>query len=114
MCIGKIKGNCKKQYANCTAYEGTVPEFSELTGGCYSVEETTSDIYSILSNIKEDLNLESLRGDCITYPLEIKVLDAFQALQTFICQQQTVITTLQSAVNLLQTQVEALQDNPCN
>ena len=115
MCTGKIKGNCKKVLANCTSFEGEVPEFSSLTEeGCLSIEETTSDIYDILSDIKYDLNLESLRGDCVNYPAEIKILDAFQALQTLACQQQNTINTLQTAVTTLQAQVTALQNNPCN
>ena len=115
MCTGKIKGNCKKVLANCTSFEGKVPEFSRLTEeGCLSIEETTSDIYSIITDIKEDLNLEGLRGTCVTYPTEIKILDAFAALQTLACQQQTTITTLQTAITSLQTQVTALQNNPCN
>jgi len=115
MCTGQIKGNCKKVYANCTAFEGTIPEYSDLAEqDCLTIEETTQDIYEILTDIKTDLELESLRGECITYPVgEIKILDALTALQTFICQQQETINSQQTAITTLQAQVADLQTNTC-
>jgi len=114
-CTGKTKNNCRKVNSNCVSYEPLVPTYSDLYDeGCLSIEETTTDLYNIITEIREDHNFEDLRGECITYPTgEIKILDVLSAMQTFICAQQATINTQQAAIEVLQQQVIDLQNQTC-
>lgn len=117
MCIGKFKpkNTCSKSYATCVQYQGTIPEYSELDQeDCLDVEQVIEDIYSEITTLKEDSDLENLRDGCITYASgEIKVNTALENIQTFICSQQTVITALTERVSILEVQVQQLQENQC-
>jgi len=114
-CTGKIKGNCKKVEGSCVTFSGVTPSFSTLfEEECLSQEETIVDIYSILSDLKDELSFESLRGSCITYPTgTLQITDVLTAMQTIICQQQETITDMQATQATQQAAIEALQQNTC-
>jgi polyhydroxyalkanoate synthesis regulator phasin len=114
-CTGKIKNNCRKVNSSCVSYENEVPEFSDLyEEGCLSIEETTEDLYNLIGDIKEELDFESLRNGCITYPSdELKILDVLTAMQDFICSQQETINSQQTTIETLQQQVIDLQQQNC-
>lgn len=114
-------GNCNKisltcgqsQYFKCINYEGEFPDYSELDE-CSNGEEIIEELYSLITDIREGQNLESLRGECITYPQgEISVVEAFQAMQSFICAQNETIQTMQQNITTLQQQVQDLQEQNC-
>lgn len=63
----KIKHTCHpKQYAACTFYETSLPEWSELKDeSCVVLEETTKELYDSVSDIKDLLNLDWVDNSCI-------------------------------------------------
>jgi len=63
-CGDKTKNNCgKKIYAECTYYEGTLPEWSELDN-CKTVEETTEELYTKLTELIEILDFSETTSAC--------------------------------------------------
>lgn len=63
-CGDKTKNNCgKKVYAECTYYEGTLPEWSELED-CKTVEETTEELYSKLTELIDMLDFSDTESSC--------------------------------------------------
>jgi hypothetical protein len=71
-CGNKIKNMCgEKTYATCTYYELEVPTFSSLVGqDCITIEETTEDLYDLVSGIKSEIDLSALGDLCLTYVQE--------------------------------------------
>lgn len=113
-CNDQIKHRCKKIYGKCVAYEEEVPEFSSLNNqDCLNIEEVASDIYGILTSIKEDINLSDLDNDCLTLPTNKTVKNVIQLLIDTICSQQSTITTLQETVTTMQEQITDLQEQNC-
>lgn len=65
-CNQKIKHTCGSiVFADCTSYEGILPEFSELE--CPSIEETTTELYELIGVIKEETDLSELGNQCLDY-----------------------------------------------
>ena len=68
-CNQKIKHTCGSiVFADCTSYEGILPEFSELE--CPSIEETTEELYNLVGEIKEETDLSELGNSCLEYLLD--------------------------------------------
>lgn len=66
-----ITSTCSgSNYATCTFYQEELPEWSEYFGqeDCTTTAQTTTEIYKELTEIKESLNNEDLKGSCIPYP----------------------------------------------
>ena len=85
-CQSKVRHTCGSiVFADCTSYEGILPEFSELE--CPSIEETTEEIYNQVSEIKENLDTSNLGGACLQYPNieNIKQKDANLVFEKNIC-----------------------------
>ena len=62
----KIKHTCGSiVFAGCTSYETDLPEFSELE--CPSIEETTEELYNLVGEIKEEIDLKDLGDKCLEY-----------------------------------------------
>lgn len=62
----KIKHTCGSiVFADCTSYETDLPEFSELE--CPSIEETTEELYNLVGEIKEEIDLKDLGDKCLEY-----------------------------------------------
>ena len=105
--------NCLMNYAACIHYEGTVPEFSDLADSeCITIEETTQDIYGLLTEIREEIDLTEMGTDCMAFPVK-KVKDVLLVMEETICNQATTITTMQNALTALTVRVTALEENPC-
>lgn len=64
-CGNKIKNNCgnKKNYAECTYYEGTLPEWSELDS-CKTIEETTEELYAKVSELLSLIDVSDFTSSC--------------------------------------------------
>lgn len=66
-CGNKTKNTCgEKGYATCVYYEKAVPDFSELED-CITLEETTEELYKIIKDLKEQVDLSALGEGCLTY-----------------------------------------------
>ena len=61
--IIKPKHTCgdRSSNARCVFYDLNTPSFSKLSGSeCTTIEETTSDLYSLVSWLRESVNIEGL------------------------------------------------------
>lgn len=99
------------QYAVCVKYEGELPEYSELE--CANIEETTEELYNLITEIKEQTDMSQLEADCINYPTERTVLNVLQAMQDFICTQAQTITDMQAQMEVMEQQIIDLQEGTC-
>jgi len=115
MSCSKIKHNCgKKNYAKCINYEGEVPEFTNLEDtDCLDIEEVIEDAYSLIEDIKEEIDLSDLDNECFTIPQNTKTKELFQLLINKICEQESTISELQETITTIQGQITDLQENNC-
>ena len=75
--IIKPKHTCgdRSSNARCVFYDLNIPPFSKLSGSeCVTVEETTSDLYNLVSWLRESINIENL---------DIRDLDLQSALDSY-------------------------------
>lgn len=114
-CEDKIKASCppNSPYAACVRTEVTIPEFSTLTSTCNSIQEVEGDMYTLIGNIKEEINLTSITSDCETLPISKTVLTLIQYLIDNVCTQKTQIEALitQNAAQALE--ITQLQSQVC-
>lgn len=110
----KINHRCgKKQYAVCVAYESAIPEYSELSEQeCVSVEETTLDLYSLITGIKNDIDVSALDLECLTL-LNPTIKTLMQLLITNVCALQTTVGAQGVLITTMQQQITDLQENNC-
>lgn len=106
-CGNKIKQTCigNENYATCIQYELDLPEFSNITEDCYSLEETTEDTYELIGEIKSEIDLSELGENCLTYVQEDN--------KTLV---KNVLLKYEEEICELKQQVENLQDGTsiCN
>ena len=99
-CNNKINQRCEKLYAPCMSYELEIPTFSDLYGkSCVSIEDTTKDLYEIVGEIKDEIDLSELGQLCLTYviPTETaKVNDILLKYESEICNLKTKLEELES------------------
>lgn len=113
-CQGKTKSRCgKKQYSACIFYEKDLPDFSELQD-CVTIEETTEELYNLVGEIKEELDLSTLDNECLTFPSIVNLKSVLQLLITTMCQQKEQIEALQELTTTMSEQISDLQTNNCN
>lgn len=68
----KTSNTCgQKIFSTCVYYEGILPLVTTLgSEDCYTVEEIIVDTYQILSNISEEVEVDTLLGDlCLSYTM---------------------------------------------
>lgn len=98
-CRNKISNTCiSKTYATCVEIETELPEFSEITG-CPDVEQTTSELYELVGEIKNETDLTALGNLCLEYTLtggKIIVKNVLAKFEQIICEQQEQILDLQN------------------
>ena len=109
-CNDKIGQRCKKVFGACVSYEKELPTFSQIENDCPSIEEVGEDLYNLVGEIKEEIDLSSLTEECITLPTERTVLTVMQTLIDKICAQQTEINSLEEELATAQSQIEELQN----
>lgn len=75
-CGNKVKNTCgEKVYATCVYYEEVVPAFSSLAEeDCITLEQTTDDTYTLIGEIKDEIDLSALGEDCIVYGVTPKIV----------------------------------------
>lgn len=112
-CNQKVSITCGTEIpATCVPYRTDLPEFSELA--CPTIEETTAEIYETIQEIKNNSDLSSLRGNCITYPQgNITIMQAFISQQNYICTLNETIEEMQTTISTMQQQIQDLQQNNC-
>lgn len=67
-CNYKPKHTCGdiKSNSRCVFYDIDVPEFSKLYyEECLTVEETTDDLYSLISDIRDNIDTSGINTDCL-------------------------------------------------
>lgn len=107
--------NCVKSYATCVDYEKPTPSFSSLfNNNCTSLEDTTFDIYNLLSGIKAEVNLSNLTSPCITLAQPKTTLSVVTQILNKICALDSIVTTQATTIQNLQAQITALQQNKCS
>ena len=110
----KINHRCgKKQYGVCTAYESAIPEYSELfEQECVSIEETTLDLYSLITGIKNDIDVSTLDLECLSLSTPtLKTL--LQTLISKCCDLTGIIETQATTIGTITQQITDLQTNNC-
>lgn len=100
-CNKKISNTCgSKNYAPCVYYELDLPNFSSIEDECVTIEDTTSDIYDLIKDIREQLDLSSLGDDCLTYTLDsqdrVVVKNALLKIEEKYCELETKVTALEN------------------
>lgn len=94
----KIKYGCDVQRATCTLYETALPEFSSITD-CPDIDATTTELYSLVGDIREENDLSNLGENCITYTLvsgKLPVKNALLKLEEEVCALKEEIETLKT------------------
>lgn len=105
MCkCNSITNTCEgKQYAVCTFFEGSIPNFTKLVSSeCYNLEEIIADLYSIEGDIKDNINLEDLLNNSIPYELtggEILVKKAIKKHADLLIEMQETLESLTAGNN---------------
>jgi len=98
-CGNKVSNTCgERKNSACVDYEGVLPEFSEI-GECANIEETTTELYKIVGDLKEETDLSELGQLCLEYTLEEGKIIVKNVLSTFeqtICDLQNRIIELES------------------
>ena len=98
----KIKYTCvQRTNATCVFYDGYLPPYSDLLSeDCVTLEETTEEIYHLIDDIKENINLSGLGDNCLNYDEEeigvIKVKEALLTHEAEICNLKAELNALQS------------------
>lgn len=97
-CNNKVSQKCGSTvYAPCVKYELEVPEISSLfEEGCLSVEDTIDDIYNLVDDVYEGINLSGLGTKCLTYIPAAKVKDILIKYEDEICTLKTKVQTLET------------------
>lgn len=120
-CISKRKHNCGTNInATCVIYEGYLPEDSELLDeGCVVIEETTEELYKMVEEIEDNIDLSDLGNSCIDYEEEevgeIKVKEALVKFEEEICDIKDQLENLPSdttGINVDNIDTSCLVD-PC-
>ena len=103
----KIKHTCGsiKGFATCIKYEKEVPEFSDLFGNdCKDIEQTTEDLYNIVTKLREDSDVSGILNECITFTSPKTPKSVIEQMYLKLCDleqrvnnQQELITELQQA-----------------
>ncbi len=101
-CNKKITNTCggTKNYAPCVYYELDLPDFSTIEEDCVTLEDTTFEVYNLIKDIREQLDLSDLGDDCLTYTLDsenrIVVKNALLKIEEKYCELEEKVTTLEN------------------
>ena len=60
---------CVKNFAPCISYETSLPTFSKITD-CANLDETTTELYNLVGEIRNQTDLTALGTKCLTYVLD--------------------------------------------
>ena len=99
-CHNKIKHTCSStNYATCISYETELPPFSELED-CIDLDQTTTELYSLVGEIKEETDLSELGNKCLEYVTDennkVVVKNVLLKFEEKICELEEKITDLET------------------
>lgn len=111
----KIKQTCGDfTYAKCTKYKGTLSEHSLLSeDDCLDIEMVAEDIYTLIDNIKEDINLDELENTCITFTEPKTPSSVITQMYSKLCELQSLVESQADLIETMQEQITNLQENNC-
>ena len=114
-CNNKIKNKCGTiVYSECVNYELTIPEFSSLSEeGCVNISETTSDLYTLIGEIKEETDLTDLENTCITFTEPKTPKSVIEQMYNKMCELEATVTNQAVLITNLTARVVLLEANPC-
>lgn len=114
-CENKINLSCppNSPYANCVRSEVIPPEFSNLTSECNSVDEHIEEFYTLIGDIKEEIDLSSLENDCITFTTPKTPLSIITQMYNKICELEALVIEQGELLATHTSQIESLQENVC-
>lgn len=114
-CENKLKLSCPPDspFANCVRTEVVIPEFSTLQNSCNSVQEVEEDMYTLIGEIKEEIDMSEVTSTCYTLPIEKTVKSLIEAILARLCAQQQEIEDLTTQVATQAEEILALQENNC-
>lgn len=112
-CGDKVNLRCSSPivYSVCVKYEGELPDYSELE--CANTEETTEELYSLITEIREDSDLSELEAECLTLPTDRTIKSVMQVILDKICAMQDIIDSQQEQLDIQEQQIIDLQENNC-
>ena len=99
-CNNRVKQTCgSTNYATCISYETELPTFSELED-CVDLDQTTTELYSLVGGIKEEIDLSELGENCLEYLTDendkIIVKNVLLKFEEKICELEEKINTLET------------------
>lgn len=110
----KIKLSCPPNlYANCVHSEITIPTFSTLTTQCQSVDEILADTYTLIGNIKDDINVSALINGCITFTTPKTASSVISQLYTKICTLEDTVIAQAALIADLTARIVIIEASPC-
>jgi hypothetical protein len=112
--MDKITNMCGQpiQYASCVRYETPLPQFSNLTSECNSLESTTGDTYNLIGAIKNEIEM-TVSSSCITYTEPKTVKSIIFQMNQELCAQKTRITNQDNLIQTLSDKIDLLQTQTC-
>ena len=99
-CNNRVKQTCgTTNYATCISYETELPPFSELDD-CVDLDQTTTELYSLVGEIKEETDLSELGNKCLEY---IETDEGKIVVKNVLLKFEEKICELEEKINILET-----------
>jgi len=114
-CENKINLSCppNSPYANCVRSEVVPPEFSNLNSECNSVDEHIEEFYTLIGEIKYEINFSSLENECITFTEPKSPLSVITQMYNKICELEALLIEQGETIATHTSQIENLQNETC-
>lgn len=99
MCDQNNKTCGTKNFATCVKYEKGLPTTSLLyNNDCVDLEQTTSELYSITTELKTNTDVSGLLNGCIVFSSPKTTKSVLEQMYLKICDLQQQITALKPVV----------------
>ncbi len=113
MCNCKQKCTGSLLFSACTKYEKELPTFSKITDECVSIEDTTEDIYSIIGDLKSDIDVTGLENTCITFTEPKTPSSVIEDMYNELCSLKELVETQNTTISELTSRIVDLETNNC-
>lgn len=106
-----IKQTCgSKNFASCIKFETAVPIFSEYyNDDCVDLEQATTELYSLIGELKTNTDVEGLLNDCITFTTPKTPSSVIEQMYLKLCELEERITAQDILIAEQEEQIIALQ-----
>jgi hypothetical protein len=82
----KIKNTCTDStFATCVDYENNLGENTKITVDCVTLDDTTKDIYDLVDDLFELIDLSNLGESCMPYIGIVTIKSVLQRYEQEIC-----------------------------